>query len=62
MELDFTTDIVEKLLLKKALSDKNWLNTISNIYDARWFKTPNLSALINLSIKFYKKYNKAPTN
>lgn len=40
MELDFTTDVIEKLLLKRALADKNWLNTVSNIYDARWFRTP----------------------
>jgi replicative DNA helicase len=61
MELDFTTDVIEKLLLKRTLSDKNWLNTVSNIYDARWFKTPQMDILVNLVIKFYKKYDKIPT-
>ena len=61
MELDFTTDVVEKLLLKRALADKNWLNTVANIYDARWFKTPQMDILVNLAIKFYRKYDKAPS-
>jgi len=61
MELDFTSDTVEKLLLKKILVDKNWLNIISNIYDARWFKVPHMGVTVNLAVKFYKKYDKAPT-
>jgi len=61
MELDFTVDVVEKLLLKRTLADKNWLNTMSNIYDSRWFKTPQMDILVNLAVKFYRKYGKAPT-
>ena len=61
MELDFTTDVIEKLLLKRALADKNWLNTVSNIYDARWFRTPQMGIIVNLAVKFYKKYSKAPS-
>lgn len=61
MELDFTVDVVEKLFLKRILADKNWLNTASNIYDQRWFKTPQLGILVNLAIKFYKKYGTAPS-
>ena len=61
MELDFTTDVIEKLLLKRALVDKNWLNTVSNIYDARWFRTPQMGIIVSLAVKFYKKYSKAPS-
>lgn len=61
MELDFTTDVVEKLMLRKALADKNWLNTVANIYDKRWFKTPQMDVLLNLAVKFYRKYDRPPT-
>ena len=61
MELDFTSDTVEKLLFKRALADKNWLNIIANVYDPRWFKTKHLGILIKLAIKYYEKYSVAPT-
>lgn len=61
MELDFTSDTVEKLLFKRALADKNWLNIIANVYDPRWFKTKHLGILIKLAIKYYEKYSAAPT-
>ena len=62
MELDFSNDIVEKLLFKKVLSDKRYLNIISNVYDHRWFKTPNLSMLFKLVLNYYSKYNSTPSN
>lgn len=37
MELDFATDTIEKLVLKKALTDQNWLNCLSKINDPRWY-------------------------
>lgn len=39
MELDFSTDIIEKLLLKQSLNDKKWLSILSSINDVRIFKT-----------------------
>ena len=39
MELDFSTDIIEKLLLKHSLNDKKWLSILSSINDIRIFKT-----------------------
>lgn len=39
MELDFSTDIIEKLLLKQSLNDKKWLSILSSINDIRIFKT-----------------------
>ena len=60
MELDFTSDTVEKLFLKKALSDKSWLDILSNVFDKRWFKTKNMGTVLGLILKFYGKYGKAP--
>lgn len=61
MELDFTSDTVEKLLFKYMLSDKNWTNTMSNLYDKRWFKVKNLAELVDCTLKYYKKHSEPPT-
>ena len=62
MELDFTNDVVEKLLLKKALTDKNWLNILSRSYDKRWFKVKEIGIVLKLALKYYEKYNVCPSN
>lgn len=62
MELDFSNDIIEKMLLRKALSDKNWLNILSKVYDKRWFKVKNLGMILKLILKFYSKYSSIPNN
>lgn len=61
MELDFSNDILEKLLLKKALVDKNWLNILSKIYDKRWFKDNCIGPTLKNIIVFYDKYNSIPS-
>jgi hypothetical protein len=61
MDLDFSSDVVEKLLLKKALSDRSWLNILTNVYDKRWFKVPNLGTVLKLVLNFYNKYNSIPS-
>lgn len=61
MDLDFTNEIIEKLLFKKTLTDHKYLNIIASIFDKRWFKTENLSLLFKLTLNFYKKYNTAPS-
>lgn len=60
MELDFTSDIIEKLMLKRALSDKSWLNILAASYDPRWFKTRTISTLIGMALKYYSKYGDVP--
>ena len=60
MELDFSIDVIEKLLLKKALNDKNWLNILSKVYDKRWFKDQVLSQILKNMILFYNKYDTIP--
>lgn len=62
MELDFSNDIIEKLLLKKVLTDKNWINILENLYDKRWFKVENLSLVLKLVLNYYKKYSTIPNN
>lgn len=61
MELDFSNDIIEKLLTKKVLSDKNWLNTVSQLFDERWYTVPHVSTILKLTIKYFKKYGTAPS-
>ena len=60
MDLDFSSDILEKLLLKRALVDKKWLGILSSVYDKRWFKVPNIATVMKLIINFYNKYGSIP--
>lgn len=60
MSLDFSNDTIEKLLIKKSLTDKKWLDILSSIYDKRWFSNQNYSAILKIVISFYKKYTKIP--
>lgn len=60
MELDFSRDILEKLLFKQILTDKQYMNVVSQNFDKRWFKLDNMSTLIDLSVKFFRKYGKIP--
>lgn len=46
MELDFNSEVIEKMLLKKALVDQKWLGILSNTYDPRWFKSKDVSTVI----------------
>lgn len=63
MELDFTSDIIEKLLLKRALTDQKWLSILARSYDQRWFSNANVGKLANILVKFYEKHNSAiPVN
>ena len=61
MELDFSNETLEKLLLKKALFDKSWLNILSKIYDKRWFKDKCIGPTLKNIIVFYDKYGNIPS-
>jgi len=61
MELDFSNETVEKLLLKKALVDKNWLNILSKVYDKRWFKDRCIGPTLKNILAFYDKYGSIPS-
>ena len=62
MELDFSTDIIEKLLLKHSLNDKKWLSILSSINDIRIFKTQQVKVLAKLLLKYFEKYNSCPSS
>lgn len=61
MELDFSNDVIEKLLLKKALIDKNWLNILSKTYDKRWFSIGCIGVTLKNILAFYNKYDSIPS-
>ncbi len=60
MDIDFSRDIIEKLLFKQILVDKQYMNVICQNFDKRWIKTNNLSFLFNVATSFFKKYGKIP--
>ena len=62
MDLDFSNDVIEKLLLKRALADKNWLNILQNVYDKRWFKVEHVGLVLKLVLNYYKKYSSIPSS
>ena len=76
MDLDFTNDTIEKMLLRKALSDKHWLSILSNVYDSLFgkiqnkefrekkslFKNRDFSLILRLAMKYFQKYDKSPDN
>ena len=61
MELDFSNETLEKLLLKKILIDKNWLNILSKLYDKRWFVDNCIGPTIKNVLAFYDKYGSIPS-
>jgi len=60
MELDFSTDVIEKLLFRQMLTDKVYMNILSSAFDKRWIKTDYLGKIMQLCIVFFKKYNTVP--
>lgn len=62
MEFDFSNDMIEKLLFKKTLVDKKWLNIMANVYSEKWFQVPTLGKTLKLMLKYYEKYNSTPSN
>lgn len=63
MDYDYTFDVIEKMLVKKSLTDKKYLNIISEVFDLRWFeKDKNRGILLKMAIGYCRKYDKLPTN
>lgn len=61
MDLDFNDEMIEKLLLKKALVDRKWLNILTSVFDPRWFVVKNMSTILMLVLKYYGKYGSVPS-
>ena len=64
MDLDFPNEIIEKLLLKRALHEKHWLGILANVYDSLFgkakfrdkkslFKNRDVSLVVKLALKYY---------
>jgi hypothetical protein len=51
-------ELIEKLILKKVLSDKAYMVLFADMYDKRWFEDDNIQKVIGLAIQYYKKYDK----
>lgn len=62
MDLDFSRDDIEKMLLKKASLDKKWMNILVGSFDERFFKTPYLNIIATLQVKYYEKYGSSPNS
>jgi len=60
MELEFSRETVEKLLFKQILTDKQYMNVVSQNFDKRWFKIGSMNLLVDLATKYFKKYGKMP--
>lgn len=61
MEIDFSREDIEKMLFKKATSDKKWMNILAGTFDKRFFKTPNMALLADMLVRYYGKYGHAPS-
>ena len=73
MELDFANETIEHLLLKKVLTEKNWLSILTSVYESLFGKSKNkdkktlfkdrtIGLIAKLAMKYYQKYNQAPDN
>lgn len=58
--IDFSNDVIERLLFKQMLIDKRYMNICSSIFDKRWIQTEHLAKIMQMSINYYKKYNSIP--
>ena len=62
MELDFTNDMLERVIIKKTLVDKRFLSAISPVLDQRWFESSkSLGILGKLVVKYFNAYENPPT-
>ena len=62
MELDFTNELLERVLVKKSLVDKRFLNAISPLLDVRWFEgSKALGVVAKLIVKYFNAYDAIPT-
>lgn len=60
-ETVLTDEVIERLILKKVLSDKSYMTMLVEFFDKRWFDDERIMITIGISIAYYKKYDKLPT-
>ena len=73
MDFDFTNEIIEKILVKKTMSDRKYLSKMSEIlsitptkkdsrrFEDRFFENKNLEVIEQLMIAFFNRYDRIPT-
>lgn len=62
VETDFTNEFIERLLVRRCLSDKKYIGIISGMFDRRWFDNDRACKILNLAINYYNKFNSVPSN
>ena len=62
VDFDFTNDTIEKLIVKRILTDRKYLGKRAKSFDARLFDSKPLGTIAKLAVVFYRKYDKVPTN
>ena len=73
MELDFSNETIERLLLKKVLTEKSWLSILTSVYESLYskakyrdkktiFRDKSVSLVAKLAMKYYQKYDKIPNS
>lgn len=60
--MDISQLFVEQLIFKKILTDNEYLTSLIDFYDKRFFENKNLSITLDISLAYYKKYNKLPSS
>lgn len=60
-QLELTDNQVEQIILNKIYKDGDYLAFIIDNFDKRWFSNEKIQKLLELSISYYKKYTKLPT-
>ena len=64
MELDFSNETIERLLLKKVLAEKSWLSILTSVYESLYskakyrdkktiFRDKSVSLVAKLAMKYY---------
>lgn len=62
MDFDYTFDTIEKILVKRSLTDKNYLCKVAPVFDKRMFSNKTLGVIMDIAIKYFNKYDSVPSN
>lgn len=69
MELDFSNETIEKLLLKRALSDKSWMAIVNSVHDCLYgkakrhksiFRDKSVAFIANVATAYFAKHGQSP--
>jgi replicative DNA helicase len=60
MQSNFTHNMLEKMFVKKILTNIQYTNIFSESFDRRWFDNYNYGVIAYLVFKFYKNYQELP--